>query len=79
MSKRPAFRAVAVMACDDEVAPLQEGIAAVGDDGDPRDVYETERNLLHVACRRARDALLVTSVARGSEFLEDGVWTASMR
>ena len=71
LAKGLEFRAVAVMACDDEVVPLQERIAAVGDDGDLRDVYETERHLLYVACTRARDALLVTSVAPGSEFLDD--------
>ena len=71
LAKGLEFRAVAVMACDDDVVPLQERIAAVGDDGDLRDVYETERHLLYVACTRARDALLVTAVAPRSEFLED--------
>jgi hypothetical protein len=42
-----------------------------GDDADLRDVYETERQLLHVACTRARDFLLVTSVEPASEFLDD--------
>jgi len=36
-----------------------------------KEVYETERQLLYVACTRARDHLLVTSVAPGSEFLDD--------
>ena len=35
------------------------------------DVYNTERHLLYVACTRARDYLLVTSVAPASEFLDD--------
>jgi len=65
------FRAVVVMACDDEVIPLQERIETVGDDADLQEVYETERQLLYVACTRARDHLLVTSVAPGSEFLDD--------
>ena len=65
------FRAVAVMACDDEVIPLQERIAAISDEADLSEVYRTERHLLYVACTRARDELLVTSVAPGSEFLED--------
>ncbi len=38
---------------------------------DLEDVYITERHLLYVACTRARDQLLVTSVAPSSEFLED--------
>lgn len=65
------FRAVAVMACDDEVIPLQERIEAVTDAGDLHDVYDTDRHLLYVACTRARDHLLVTSVEPASEFLDD--------
>jgi mRNA-degrading endonuclease RelE of RelBE toxin-antitoxin system len=67
------FRAVIVMACDDEVLPLQERIEAVGDDADLREVYETERHLLYVACTRARDFLLITGVKPVSEFLDDFV------
>ena len=65
------FRAVVVMSCDDEVIPLMERIEAVGDYADLRDVYDTERQLLYVACTRARDHLLITSVAPASEFLDD--------
>ena len=65
------FRAVAVMACDDEVIPLQERIETVTDDSDLEDVYQTERHLLYVACTRARDHLLVTGVDPASEFLDD--------
>ena len=65
------LRAVAVMACDDEVIPSQQRIEEVGDDADLEDVYETERHLLYVASTRARDELLVTGVAPGSEFLQD--------
>lgn len=71
LSKGLEFRSVVVMACDDEVLPLQSRIEAVTDDGDLEDVYETERHLLYVACTRARDHLLVTGVGPGSEFLED--------
>ncbi len=71
LAKGLEFRAVVVMACDDEVIPLQERIETVGDDADLKEVYETERQLLYVACTRARDHLLVTSVAPGSEFLDD--------
>lgn len=60
LAKGLEFRAVAVMACDDEVIPLQERIETVGDDGDLQEVYDTERQLLYVACTRARDHLLVT-------------------
>jgi len=71
LAKGLEFRAVAVMACDDEVIPLQERIETVGDDGDLQEVYDTERHLLYVACTRARDHLLVTSIEPSSEFLDD--------
>lgn len=71
LAKGLEFRAVVVMACDDEVIPLQERIAAVGDEGDLQEVYETERHLLYVACTRARDHLLVTGIDPVSEFLDD--------
>jgi superfamily I DNA/RNA helicase len=71
LAKGLEFRAVAVMACDDEVIPLQERIETVGDDSDLREVYDTERHLLYVACTRARDRLMVSAVQPASEFLED--------
>jgi superfamily I DNA/RNA helicase len=71
LAKGLEFRAVAVMACDDEVIPLQSRIDAVSDDSDLEEVYNTERHLLYVACTRARDQLLVTACAPGSEFLDD--------
>lgn len=71
LAKGLEFRAVVVMACDDEIIPLQERIETVGDDADLKEVYETERHLLYVACTRARDHLLVTGVDPVSEFLDD--------
>jgi superfamily I DNA/RNA helicase len=71
LAKGLEFRAVAVMACDDEVIPLQERIETVADDSDLEEVYNTERHLLYVACTRARDHLLVTSGGAPSEFLDD--------
>ena len=71
LAKGLEFRAVAVMACDDEIIPLQERIEAVGDAADLQEVYDTERHLLYVACTRARDHLLITSVEPASEFLDD--------
>jgi superfamily I DNA/RNA helicase len=71
LAKGLEFRAVAVMACDDEIIPLQERIETVTDDADLEEVYNTERHLLYVACTRARDHLLVTSVEPASEFLDD--------
>ncbi|MFH1969509.1 MAG: UvrD-helicase domain-containing protein [Verrucomicrobiota bacterium] len=71
LAKGLEFRAVVVMACDDEVIPLQERIETVGDDADLQEIYDTERHLLYVACTRARDHLLVTCVEPASEFLDD--------
>jgi len=71
LAKGLEFRAVVVMACDDEVIPLQARIETVTDDADLEEVYNTERHLLYVACTRARDHLLVTSVDPPSEFLDD--------
>ncbi len=71
LAKGLEFRAVTVMACDDEVVPLQDRIESVADDADLEEVYNTERHLLYVACTRARDLLLVTGVDPASEFLDD--------
>ena len=71
LAKGLEFRSVAVMACDDEIIPLEERMVSVSDDADLEDVYDTERHLLYVACTRARDYLLVTSVAPASEFIDD--------
>jgi superfamily I DNA/RNA helicase len=72
LAKGLEFRAVVVMACDDEVIPLQSRIECVTDDSDLEEVYNTKRHLLlYVACTRARDLLLVTSAEPASEFLDD--------
>lgn len=71
LAKGLEFRAVAVMACDDEVLPLQERIEEVADESDLEEVYNTERHLLYVACTRARDYLLISGVDPASEFLDD--------
>ena len=71
LAKGLEFRAVAVMACDDEVIPLQERMEEAADTADLEEVYDTERHLLYVACTRARDHLLVTSMDPASEFLDD--------
>ncbi len=71
LAKGLEFRAVVVMACDDEVIPSQDRIETVTDNSDLAEVYDTERHLLYVACTRARDYLLVTSGDSPSEFLDD--------
>lgn len=71
LAKGLEFRAVAVMACDDEVLPLQSRIETAADESDLEEVYNTERQLLYVACTRARDFLFVSGAESASEFLED--------
>ena len=57
LTKGLEFRAVAVMACDDEVRPLQERDKAVTDKAGLVEVFETERHFHSVALKRARDSL----------------------
>ena len=71
LAKGLEFKAVVVMACDDDILPLQERIETVADETDLDEVYETERHLFYVACTRARDRLLVTGVDPASEFFAD--------
>ena len=71
LAKGLEYRAVVVMACDAEIIPLQSRVEEITDEADLDEVYNTERNLLYVACTRARDRLLVTGVKPASEFLDD--------
>ena len=71
LAKGLEFKAVAVMACDDDVLPLQSRIEAVADEVELDEVYETERHLFYVACTRARDRLLISGVSPASEFFND--------
>jgi superfamily I DNA/RNA helicase len=71
LAKGLEFYAVAVMACDAEVIPSQQRIEDMGDDADLEDVYKTERQLLYVACTRARDYLFISGIEPVSEFLDD--------
>ncbi|MBB3763448.1 UvrD-helicase domain-containing protein [Sphingomicrobium lutaoense] len=65
------YRAVAVMALDEDVMPSARRLSEVGDVADLEAIHETERHLLYVAATRARDHLHVSGVAPGSEFLDD--------
>ncbi len=73
LAKGLEFRAVAVMACDDEVIPHQSRIEAILDEAELEEAYATERHLLYVACTRAREHLLLTGTDPTSEFLDDMV------
>jgi mRNA-degrading endonuclease RelE of RelBE toxin-antitoxin system len=65
------FKAVAVIACDDEVLPLQSRIDEATDEDELREVFDTERHLFYVACTRARDRLHISGVKPVSEFIAD--------
>jgi superfamily I DNA/RNA helicase/plasmid maintenance system killer protein len=71
VAKGLEFRAVAVMACDDDVIPSQIRISEISDEADLEEVYATERQLLYVAVTRARDFLLISCGGPRSEFLDD--------
>ncbi len=65
------FRAVAVMACDEDILPDQERVESVTDIEGLDEVIRTERHLFHTACTRARDFLWVSGVELVSGFLDD--------
>lgn len=65
------FKVVAVMACDDDVLPLQSRIDEATDEDELREVFDTERHLFYVACTRARDRLHISGIRPVSEFLAD--------
>jgi superfamily I DNA/RNA helicase len=71
LAKGLEFRAVAVMACEEDIVPLRERLAAAADEADLREAYDTEGHMLCVACTRARDRLLVTATKPPSEVLGD--------
>jgi superfamily I DNA/RNA helicase len=71
LAKGLEFKAVVAMGCDEGMLPLDERVSDAADEAELDDIYETERRLLYVACTRARDRLLVSGVAPGSEFLSD--------
>jgi len=71
LAKGMEFRAVAVMACDDTLIPLQTRIDTAADEAELTEITHTERHLLYVACTRARDLLHVSAVRPESEFLLD--------
>lgn len=71
LAKGMEFRVVAVMACDDEIIPSQIRIDTAADEAELTEIYNTERQLLYVACTRSRDQLHISAVKPESEFLQD--------
>jgi len=71
LAKGLEFKAVVVMACDDDVLPLQSRVETAADEAELDEVFDTERHLFYVACTRARDRLLVSGTGSASEFFYD--------
>jgi hypothetical protein len=71
LAKGLEYKAIAVMACDDDILPLADRVALAADEAELDEIYEAERQLFYVACTRARDMLLVTAVGAGSAYLMD--------
>jgi hypothetical protein len=71
LAKGLEFRAVAVMACDEDLVPLSERLVLAATELELREIYETERHLLYVSCTRARERLLISGVVPVSEYLSE--------
>ena len=71
LAKGLEFRSVAVIACDQDALPLHERMRLFTEKADIEEIERTERQLLYVACTRARESLLVTGVGAGSKYLYD--------
>ncbi|MES1949835.1 putative DNA helicase [Salinisphaera sp. S4-8] len=71
IAKGLEFRALAIMACDDDVLPSYTRLASAADPATHEEIFATERHLLYVAMTRARDTLLLSGRNPSSDFLED--------
>ncbi len=63
------FKVVVVMGCDADVLPLAFSQKKLADDADRDAFLEQERQLLYVACTRARERLLVTYAGKPSRWV----------
>jgi mRNA-degrading endonuclease RelE of RelBE toxin-antitoxin system len=63
------FKVVVVMGCDADVLPLAYALKDLADDADREALLEQERQLLYVACTRARERLLVTYAGKPSRWV----------
>ena len=64
------FRAVIVAGCDRQAVPATWVLDEASDEAERKDLLERERNLLYVACTRAREHLTVTYTGEPSRFLQ---------
>ena len=64
------FKVVIVMGCDEDMLPRASVLSELVDEADRAVFIEQERQLLYVACTRARERLLVTYSGKPSQFLK---------
>lgn len=64
------FKVVIVMGCDEDMLPRASVLSELVDEADRAVFIEQERQLLYVACTRARERLLVTYSGKPSQFLQ---------
>ncbi|RFP86351.1 ATP-dependent helicase [Rhodobacteraceae bacterium 63075] len=70
-AKGAEYRAVAVLALNQDIVPLEGRLVSANDEARLDEIMNTERHLLYVAASRARDHLWLSGVAPVSEFLQD--------
>jgi superfamily I DNA/RNA helicase len=70
-AKGAEYRAVAVVALDQDVLPFEQRLLTAMDEAQLDEIMNTERHLLYVAASRARDFLWLSGVDPVSEFLGD--------
>ncbi|MFO0686897.1 MAG: 3'-5' exonuclease [Sandaracinus sp.] len=63
------FKVVVVMGCEKGLMPLSVAFEGLVDPTDKEAARDQEKNLLYVACTRARERVLVTHSGKRSEFL----------
>lgn len=71
LAKGLEFRAVAVMAYDADIVPLGSRLETAETQSDLEEVWQTERQLLHLAATRALQPLLLSSTSLVSEYFDD--------
>ena len=70
-AKGAEFRAVMILACDEDVIPQESRLLEARDESMIEEIMATERHLLYVAATRARERLWISGAGGLSEFLED--------
>lgn len=70
------FKVVVVMGCDADVLPLAHALNDLADEADRETFFEQERQLLYVACTRARERLLVSYTGKASRWVVERTGTS---